>query len=956
MALSKRLRNKISRRSAVRLEVLEDRHVLTTLTGFVFEDLDLNGVRDEVDPPIAGAVVFLDTDMDGQLDQSGFGMEPDDYAEGAVLNNASQLVFPSVAGIDNQPISRVLAVADSSRATTGDLVFGHDETSFWSNSERLRFDFTLPVDSASLDVFGISAISNTTATLEAYDSNDQLLTADTASLLLAGDADRLSIEREQSDIQYLIARVSSNRGEAAFDNLRADNSNDERSTVTSSIGSYFFFGEANNQSFTVTLQATDAYEQTSPEGAIQTPIGDAVTNLNFGNQTSSIGGVVFNDVGESGVYEPGLDVGIANAVVYLDVNGNGMPDAEVTSIDPGVYLSDEVLEYVNTDVRLRATGADNVPVSEVVTSDVDLVVSQDGHVFTRNGDAAWTTSQRLRADFASPASRVQLDFIGASETAQQQGILIAYSASGDELVSMTTTPLSKGERETMEVDRLGFDISYVVAYTVGSSVDGGRLDNMAATIVDEPIAIANEDGEYLFKPLEDGDYRVEALPLVSQTITLPNDDTVRQISVTDGADELEADFGIQLSNDPPVAANDTISTIEEGLVAIGVLVNDFDPDGVVNEGSVEITQNPINGTAVVTANGLINYTPNANFAGTDTLLYTIRDDQATVSNSATVTITVTPVNDAPNVVNDAVSVLQSAPTTIDVLRNDSDVDGTIDPTTVEIGLSPANGTVAVDPATGNITYTPTSGGDDAFTYTVEDDLGLPSSAATVTITARTIGSSPVARNDSIGAFEGTRTLIEVLENDSDVDGLLEASTVTILTQPEKGTATVSDGVVEYQPILGFIGQDEFTYQVRDDNGLASNAAMVTIDLAERDFPLQNPMNALDVNPDGFIIPRDALIIINEINNRRLSDPLTGQIAENPEPGSLPAAYYDVTGDGFIVANDVLRIVNFLNAQANAEPPETVLNSTANQQAMDAAIAATFATDFDAFGDDEDDTA
>ncbi len=79
---------------------------------------------------------------------------------------------------------------------------------------------------------------------------------------------------------------------------------------------------------------------------------------------------------------------------------------------------------------------------------------------------------------------------------------------------------------------------------------------------------------------------------------------------------------------------------------------------------------------------------------------------------------------------------------------------------------------------------------------------------------------------------------------------------------------------------------------------------------------QNPIEAKDVNDDGFISPNDVLIIINELNNRRVSD-VNGELPI-PTPPDAPPPYYDVTGDGFVTPRDALVIINCLNEAAGGE--------------------------------------
>ena len=92
-------------------------------------------------------------------------------------------------------------------------------------------------------------------------------------------------------------------------------------------------------------------------------------------------------------------------------------------------------------------------------------------------------------------------------------------------------------------------------------------------------------------------------------------------------------------------------------------------------------------------------------------------------------------NAAPVAANDSTSTLKNLPAVINVLSNDTDVDGTLDATTVTIVDGPAHGSVSINATTGAITYTPTADyvGADSFTYTVKDNDGAVSSAATVNI-------------------------------------------------------------------------------------------------------------------------------------------------------------------------------------------------------------------------------
>jgi ELWxxDGT repeat protein len=93
-------------------------------------------------------------------------------------------------------------------------------------------------------------------------------------------------------------------------------------------------------------------------------------------------------------------------------------------------------------------------------------------------------------------------------------------------------------------------------------------------------------------------------------------------------------------------------------------------------------------------------------------------------------------NGPPIASNDSASSANGAAVTINVLANDVDSDGSVDPTSVHIASQPSHGSVSVNPS-GSIVYTPNSGyqGSDSFTYTETDNQGATSNLATVTVTA-----------------------------------------------------------------------------------------------------------------------------------------------------------------------------------------------------------------------------
>ncbi len=127
-----------------------------------------------------------------------------------------------------------------------------------------------------------------------------------------------------------------------------------------------------------------------------------------------------------------------------------------------------------------------------------------------------------------------------------------------------------------------------------------------------------------------------------------------------------------------------------------------------------------------------------NESGLNYFVAVVEDGDVTGPNSNIIILKLEAANQAPVAVDDVATVEVGGSVDIPVLANDTDADGTLDPTTVTITSGPSGGTANVDPATGVVTYNAEAGaetaGSDSFSYTVADDDGEISNEATVTIT------------------------------------------------------------------------------------------------------------------------------------------------------------------------------------------------------------------------------
>ena len=187
-----------------------------------------------------------------------------------------------------------------------------------------------------------------------------------------------------------------------------------------------------------------------------------------------------------------------------------------------------------------------------------------------------------------------------------------------------------------------------------------------------------------------------------------------------GTDTATVNVTVSSVNDDPVAVNDSAATDEDNAVTISVLASDTDVDQGDTLAVSSFTQ-ATHGTVSDNGDGTLTYTPVANYHGSDSFTYTVSDGRGG-TDTATVNVTVSSVNDTPVALDDTAVTPQNASIVVNVLDNDTDADG--DTLTV-VGITQAAGGSVANNGDGTLTYTPGAGffGRDSFTYTVSDSNG-----------------------------------------------------------------------------------------------------------------------------------------------------------------------------------------------------------------------------------------
>src|SRR6185436_16038450 len=237
----------------------------------------------------------------------------------------------------------------------------------------------------------------------------------------------------------------------------------------------------------------------------------------------------------------------------------------------------------------------------------------------------------------------------------------------------------------------------------------------------------------------------------------------------------------------------TLTTLEDTPGSGTLVANDIDGDTL----TYSIVANGAKGTATVTnaTSGAFTYTPAANATGVDSFTFKARDASVD-SNVATVTVTITAVNDAPVAAAQAVTTNEDTPKAITLSATDEE-GATL---TYTVVASPAHGALSGTAPT--LTYTPAANynGPDSFTFKANDGTA-DSNVATVSITVTSVNDAPVATAQAVTTTEDTAKAITL--GATDVEG--SALTYIVVTPPAHGTVTGAAPTLTYTPAANYNG-------------------------------------------------------------------------------------------------------------------------------------------------------
>ncbi|EIA1343706.1 tandem-95 repeat protein, partial [Vibrio parahaemolyticus] len=649
-----------------------------------------------------------------------------------------------------------------------------------------------------------------------------------------------------------------------------------------------------NGSETLTFTATDP----SGESVSQTvdftvaPVVDIkADSTNVVEDTPTIINVLGNDTFEGDGKVVSLDTNNGPANGTVSVN----PDGSVTYTPNDNYVGKDTFTYVvtsggvseSTAVEVNVTPVNDAPVAkdDIATTQEDTAVTID--VLPNDTDVDGDKLSIQSASVPEAQGKVEIvdgklvftpaeNFNGHAE--------IIYTVTDGELtdeakVTVTVNPVN--DAPTIKVDAVE-----------SITEDAVNTDTVVATLTvrdtDTPeeqltVSLENNSNGYFVLVGDEVKLTQAGVDAVNNDELNLKDLTI-SASVSDGVNPTANDSDsliVNRVNDAPTVENAIADQeLSEDFATYTIDLNDAfkDSDSALNF-SVSGNSNVL----VSIENGIATISPTADWNGSETLTFTATDPSGE-SISQTVNFTVAPVAD---IVADKATVVEDTPTIIKVLGNDTfEDDGKV--VSLDTNNGPANGTVSVNPD-GSVTYTPDDNyvGKDTFTYIVTS--GGVSESSTVEVNVTPVNDAPVAKDDIATTQEDTAVTIDVLSNDTDVDG--DKLSIQSATVPEaQGKVEIVDGKLVFTPAENFNGHAEITYTVTD--GQLTDEAKVTVTV--------NPVN------DAPTIKVEAVESITEdaVSTDTVVATLTVRDTDTPEDQLTVSLENNSNGYFVLVGNEV----------------------------------------------------
>ncbi|TMP16764.1 Ig-like domain-containing protein [Pseudoalteromonas sp. S2893] len=772
-----------------------------------------------------------------------------------------------------------------------------------------------PVNDAPIaNADSITITEDATATLINVLSNDTDIDGDTLTLSSAS-SDIGSVSIVNSQIQYTPAE--NDNGTATVGYTITDGTQSASGVLTVTITSVNDTPVANPDTATILEDAapTSISVIANDTDVDNDPLAISTASASTGSVSVSGSNLVYTpeaNFNGQAVVNYTLTDGTTTAAGVLTVTVTAVNDAPVANPDSATILEDAAATNINVLGNDTDEENDALSISALTTTSGAVTSTGNDVIFTSeanfNGQVTVNYTLSDGTDTAMGVLTITVTPVNDAPIANPDSATILEDAvtTNINVLSNDTDPendsltISDASTNTGSVSVAGSNLAYtpeadfngqaVITYTLSDGTDtaSGVLNITVTPVNDAPVAnpdtaTINEDSSTTVNVVaNDTDTEGDSLTITtvsadsgSATIVANqiqytpqadyNGTAVVTYTISDGEAATSATLNITINsvNDAPVATPDTATILEDAAATnINVLGNDTDVENdTLSISAVTATS----GTVTSSASDVI-YTPDANFNGQATINYTLTDGTDTAN--GVLTITVTPVNDAPVANPDTATILEdAAATNINVLSNDTDIESdTLSITSVNADVG------AISSSGANVVYTPEANfnGQVIVNYILSD--GTDTAAGTLTINVTPVNDAPVAQPDTATINEDApETTIDVISNDTDADAT-DTLAITAVTA-DIGTASVENNEIKYTPALNNESTATLTYTLSDGTDEVQGNLTITI-VAINDAPTAvNQTFAIGENAtDGETI---GTVTASDIENDTLTFSLSG---------------------------------------------------------------------------------
>ncbi|HHX8541718.1 TPA: tandem-95 repeat protein, partial [Vibrio diabolicus] len=700
---------------------------------------------------------------------------------------------------------------------------GENSGSSLQNSATIARDGTEVLASTNFETIGLESLglSETQAlTLNDFFATNIETSGDGSNKPLTNSPVTLSAIEEDSDpITITTEELLSNVDIDDADTLIVTNVTIESGNGTlidNNDGSWTYIPEADDDT-----EVSFSYDIIDDDGGVINgtanldikPVNDAPIATNDAIQTDEDSQVVIDVLANDSDIE-GDDLSITSASVSEEQGIVEIVDGKLVFTPAENFNGNATISYTISDGELE----DEAQVSVTVNSVNDAPIALNDATITEEDTSVTIDVLPNDTDIDGDALSIESASVPSDQGQVEiiDGKLVftpAENFNGDAEITYTVTDGSLTDQATVTVTVNAVNDTPVVESNIA---DQTLAEDFTPYTIDLNTAFSDVDGDLTFSVSGNSNVNVSienGIATISPTADWNGSEELMFTAIDPSGESASQTVNFTVA---PVAdiESDRATVVEDTPTIIKVLGNDtFEGDDKVV--SLDTNNGPANGTVSVNPDGSVTYTPNDNYHGTDSFTYIVTSGG--VSESTTVNVDVTPVNDAPMAKDDTATTREDTAVTIDVLPNDTDVDD--DKLSIESASVPKEqGTVEV--VDGKLVFTPAENfnGDAEITYTVTD--GSLTDQATVNVTVNAVNDTPVVESsiaDQTLAEDFTPYSIDLNTAFSDVDNADGELTFSVSGNSNIQVAIVN-GIATFTPTADWNGSENLTFTATDPSG------------------------------------------------------------------------------------------------------------------------------------------